>query len=105
METSESSWMESRPLIFEYILRNNSFNCLCFKCREKNASIICKECEQLHLCYTCDIEIHADNPFHDRVSYASGYPCPMSPLEALNKDLELDAIGKHNKLYIYIYTG
>eukprot|EP00794_Sanderia_malayensis_P019700 gene19700-21649_t len=85
------NWASMRNWLFCAFLLNNCTpeeNVSCSKCQLKFAAIRCTECRKL-LCSTCDEEVHADAPFHDREIWKNGF------FEQIGNRMAL----KENKLY------
>ena len=72
----------------------------CELCDVNEGVISCGQCEKQVLCYQCDIKVHSIQVLHDRVSFATGYEIPLSPLEELNEDHEIVGAGM---IYVYHY--
>ena len=54
---------------------------------------MCKECQVKNLCSYCDSKIHEEQPFHNRFYFGNGYKQPLGPMNAIDKQGQLENKG------------
>ena len=99
---SQKVLAESRQHIHNIMKAKECISNKCSICDMKVAVIMCNICSHNSLCQDCDKIEHANSPFHDRIFYNDGCQYSLTPLEAVNDDNTIEAVGKSvlNQIFI-----
>jgi translation initiation factor 2B subunit (eIF-2B alpha/beta/delta family) len=95
MENFENVWKEERQNVLNDLISNQNISGKCLVCSQQKAVISCMECVRHNLCSLCDIEMHDDQPLHDRCYYGDGYKRPLGPLECIDEQGNIVTTGRN----------
>uniref|UniRef100_A0A7M5X0A6 CxC3 like cysteine cluster domain-containing protein n=1 Tax=Clytia hemisphaerica TaxID=252671 RepID=A0A7M5X0A6_9CNID len=95
MERIEKAWSEEKENIFSSLRLKSAFLSKekCALCLSKTAAVDCHEC-RIHLCEICDRDIHNKNPLHNRFSFVNDKTQALTPMQALNDNLEIYTVDR-----------
>jgi len=98
-ESNIENWEEIRCKIADVLIECETLKKNCDNCQAEKAVIRCTSCVQA-FCFQCDINIHMNDPFHDRISYENGFGLPLSCCESLDENF---AIQNQEKIIKFSY--
>lgn len=93
MANCDNIWRKEHQNALDNVIKCQSVSGICRIFFKHSTVIMCKECQVKNLCSYCDSKIHEEQPFHNRFYFGNGYKQPLGPMDAIDKQGQLENKG------------